>query len=529
MIASPTLSRTLSRTLSPARPDRWIMATIFASSIAAGWAMLPGNNERVAMLERDGHSREALAILEQEVAGGDKGYRTLHQILALYENEGNVAKARSILEDMTRERPRDSVLKRRLVQFYKNNQLEANYITALQDLIEIRYSESACKELIARLRLTGDAGAEQTALQRCRQKGYRRPEDLSRLAELTAADGDTVQAAGLLKSIDDLKRLKTLRERFQLLSLLVEQDQPREAERRALRWIRSGHDDATAVSIIDHLARSKYPESAYEVAKDAGIPGDGISLTVAERLVEKNQNGAALLYLRGWLDRATTAEAETAIRFVEAALAVGDPRLAVQGARQFGYVLLPQESLQKLATALDQMGAGVEAAEVRTALKGGAPTLPNMTAADAAKTGAGTAMDTAPGPGQTAADGNSRVRSVLLLDPLDGWRRSLFTSMSADAKRRMQALFVGPKPPSLHAARHFDGHGRSREAHTEHHNGGARLLKKTSRILQRTKKISALRAKRRISSPQQQTEFPFDAPDQVAPQSKSKANGAQKP
>lgn len=512
----------------PVRPDRIIMVTVFACSIAAGWAMLPGENERVAMLEQDGHSREALTILEQQVTGGDKRYRTLHQLLALYENEGNIAKARSVIEAMSAERPRDATLKRRLAQFYKNNDNDAEYIATLQDVIELRYSESACRELIAWLRFEGNSRAEQTALQRCRQKGYRRADDLSRLAEFIAADGDAAQAAGLLKSIDDLKRLKALRERFQLLSLLADLDQPKEAERRALRWIRANRDDATAVNLIDHLARSKYPESAYEVAKDAGIPGDGISLTVAERLVERSQNGAALLYLRGWLDKAKAADADIAIRFVDAALGVGDPRLGLQGARQFGFVLLPQKSLEKLADALDAAQAAGEASEVRAVIAGVAPPLPEVSSA--AEPGAATGQPDAAAASskQPSAGAASRVRSVLLVDPLEGWRRSLFQTMTTDAQHRVNVQFVGPRPPPLHTVRHFGSRGHGREVRSEHQNINAKLLKKTSRVLQRTRKISALRAKR--PSVKQATQSLPPADPQVSPAAaKPKIIGKPKP
>jgi hypothetical protein len=351
---------------------------------------------------------------------------------------------------------------------------------------------------------------------------------LSRLAELVAADGDGAQATAILKSIDDLKRLKTLRERFQLLSLLAEQDQPREAERRAMRWVRSAHDDTTAVSLIDHLARSKYPDSAYEVAKDAGVPGDGISLTVAERLIEKDQNGAALLYLRGWLERAKTADTDTAIRFVDSAIAVGAPELAIQGARQFGYVLLPQQSLLKLAAALEQSGATIEAGEVRRAVAGGAPVLPVAAAIDSAESGAQPVTGRSTARGAPVIESGSRQRSVVLVDPLDGWRRSLFTSMSSDAQRRMQALFVGPKRPSLHAGRHFGGHAHFRDLRAERHSG-AKFLKKTSRVLLRTKKLKALRAKRLPNGEAKTKEQAVSPLDLLTPQPKTKPNGTQKP
>jgi hypothetical protein len=513
----------------PARPDRLIMATVFACAIAAGWAMLPGENERVAMLERDGHSREALTILEDQLTAGDKRYRNLHQLLGLYENEGNIEKARSILQAMIAERPRDPRLKRRAALFYKNTNNDAEYIKAMQDLIELRYSESACKELIGRLRFKGESQAEQTTLQRCRQKGYRRADDLSRLAEFLAADGDAVQAAGLLKSIDDLKRLKEVRERFQLLSLLADLDQPKEAERRALRWIRANREDDTAVSLIDHLARGKYPESALEVAKDAGIPGDSISLTVADRMIEKSQNGIALLYLRGWLDRAKTVDADTVIRFVDASLSVGDPRLAVQGARQFGFILLPQRSLEKLAEGLDGVQAAGEAAEVRAAIAGVAHVLPAAAAPEARPDANGLPVSTAPAPEQTTGDPSQRVRSVLLVDPLDSWRRSLYQNMTSDAQRRASALFVGPRAPvpvhtRLHAGRHFASRPHAR---VESQNLNSKVFKKTSRVLQRTKKLSALKAKRRSAKPSSEN-LPFL--EQQAPAApKAKVGGKAKP
>jgi hypothetical protein len=514
----------------PARPDRIIMMTVFACSILAGWAMLPGENERVAMLERDGHSREALMILEQQVTGGDKRYRTLHQLLALYENEGNISKARDVIEQMSKERPRDALLKRRLAKFYKNNNAGPEYIAAMQELIDLRYSEPICRELIGWLRFKGESAAEQATLQHCRQKGYRRAEDLSRLAEFVAADGDAAQAAGLLKSIDDLKRLKELRERLQLLSLLSELDQPKEAERRVLRWIRANRDDgAMAVNLIDHLARSKHPESAYEVAKDGGIPGDSISLTVAERLLEKSQNGAALLYLRGWLDRAKTVDADTAIRFVDAALGVGDPQLALKGARQFGYVLLPQRSLEKIGDGLEQVQATIEASEVRAVIAGVVPPLPSTVASAQPQDASGQPPAAADTTVEAGAETTSRVRSILLVDPLDGWRRSLFAAMTGDAQRRVGAQFVGPKAPPLHAGRHFTSHSRGRDSHAEHQSFNPKVFKKTSRILQRTKKFTALKAKRR--SVKKSTEnLPFVEQQGNGPASgKPKAGGKPKP
>ena len=46
------------------KPHLVIMVTLFAGAAVVGVLLLPGENERVAMLERDGSNRAALALLE---------------------------------------------------------------------------------------------------------------------------------------------------------------------------------------------------------------------------------------------------------------------------------------------------------------------------------------------------------------------------------------------------------------------------------------------------------------------------------
>ncbi len=488
------------------------MAAVYAGAIAAGWALLPGDNERIAMLERDGHSREALAILEQNYAGGDRSYRTLHQMQAMYEREGNVAKAGELLAIMARERPRDAGLQRRLAQFYRSTQDEAGYLAALRAQIAIRYSETACRDLVSRLRLNGDESSELPALQTCRQKGYRRPEDLARFGELLAARSDTAQAVALLRPIDDLKRLKTSRERLLLATLLLEMDQPKEAERRAVRWIRAGKDDtAFAVGLIDTMARSKHPQSALEVAKDSGSPGDAISLTIAERLIEQAQFGPARLYLRGWLDRTVLNDTETALSFADLAMSTDDAGMAYEGLSAFGLSRIPAAVLARLAVALDKAGQIGDAAEVRTVAARAADRpdgMPEPSAATGGTAQVSTSKTAPAGPPRIRAEARKPAQRGLGPvvgpgigpDPLESWRRGLSSKMSDDAQRRMQALAVGPPPPPA-AGERRDGTGLSRdpvrEAWPELRGTNAKVLKKASKVLQRAKKNQVLKGARK--------------------------------
>ena len=489
------------------KPYHAIMAAIFGLALVAGWGMLPGDGERIAMLERDGHSREALAILEQAYQGGDKRYRTLHQMAGLYENEGNVARARELLEEMTVQRPRDAALRKRLAQFYRDTQNSERRVAALKSEVDVRYSEGTCREYIASHRLQGDYDAEKAALVTCRQKGYRRPDDLARLAELFAAEGDSAQAATILRSIDDVKRLKEPNERFQLLALLLEQEQPKEAERRALRWIKASKDDVFAVGIIDTFARSKYPSSALTLAKEAGEAGDSIALTIAERLLEQSQSSAAQLYLRGWLDNASLKEDGTAVRFILAAIEAQDPKTALAGAQKFGLKALPPELLLKLVQALNSAGYKAEARQVRDAATANAEresdtsivgNTGNKTepSSDAGTPSPGTPGNGTPSTGTPSAGTPSTGRSRQIrfelpgagsADPLEPWRKSLLAKVSDEADRQATVLGLKvprPRAPSVRDAR-------------PHAN--TKVLRKTARVLQRTNTLRSLKQKQKLA------------------------------
>lgn len=467
------------------KPYHALMTLVFAVALAAGWTMLPGEEERIAMLERDGHSRHALDILEASYASGDRSYRTLHHMLTLYEEQGEAVKAREVLEAMVAARPRDAALRSRLATFYRGIGDSEARLNALKAQIELRYGEAVCRDYISLLRLEGQTSEEFSAIQLCRQKGYRRADDLARLAGLAAVKGDSEQGASLLRSIDDVRRLRDPEERYQLVALLLEQGQPKEAARRVIRWIKASKDQVLAVGLIDQLARSKFPDSAIEVAKEAGESGDGISLTVGERLIEQSQPQVARLYLRGWLDNAQFENPDIVVRFIDAAVEIRDPALALAGARKFGLEKIPLAAARTLAAALGSAGARKDQEQVEAVI---------------AKADAGAAAQGAPAAGVKAQSEQSAgaasgpigaVESAAALpsqskDTLDTWRHSLWAKLSDDARRR--AIESGTPLP-----RHgmVGKHGQKGAGHTK-------VLKKTSKVLQSVKKLKSLKLKQKL-------------------------------
>ncbi|MFX9962167.1 hypothetical protein ABTP39_19475, partial [Acinetobacter baumannii] len=65
--SDPRIARLPAQAL-PMRAHGVIMALLFCIGLVVAFWLLPGEGERIAMLERDGKTREARAILEADFA-----------------------------------------------------------------------------------------------------------------------------------------------------------------------------------------------------------------------------------------------------------------------------------------------------------------------------------------------------------------------------------------------------------------------------------------------------------------------------
>lgn len=192
-------------------------------------------------------------------------------------------------------------------------------------------------------------------------------------------EGDIGQALGLLRSADDLRRLKSQPERLRLFGTLLEADQPREALRRAIRWLRGARQEDFADLLIDQMVLANRYELAMDFVRDVGTPGDPISLSVAELMLLRDQDDAARAYLRGWLDKARIANPAQASRFIRASLDASDPETALKGAQRFGMARVPQNELERLSDSLATANRISEANIVRSFLRSDTP-LPRQLA-----------------------------------------------------------------------------------------------------------------------------------------------------
>jgi hypothetical protein len=424
-------------------PHLVIMLALFLGALVVGFTLLPGRAERIAMLERDGQTVPALAILEKSFRQGDRSVPTLYQLEGFYENFGQLDKSKEILALLAEQAPRDLSVQRRLASFYKQTQNEEAYVQTLRLQIETKYEEKTCRELIGIHRRAGQYADEQAVLQLCRNKGYRKPEDIVRLAALLASDGDMAQSSVLLRSVDDLRRLKNERERLQLFDALVATDQPREALRRATRWLRGQRDSSFALTLIEILSLDKRHDLAIELAKEISSPGDSISLAIAELMLGRGQGVAAKSYLRGWIEKVRFDSPEMVTRFLVAALDAEDPENALAGARKVGLTALSQANLVALAEALAVVGKQADFDSVKAVIQ------PEVLA-DNPLLGAAVAMQ------KGGREATQKLLERVQVDELDEWRLSLWARLMDKTGRGDAATAtlqqMGVEPENLQPA-----------------------------------------------------------------------------
>jgi hypothetical protein len=345
-----------------------MLAILFAGALVVGWAVLPGEDERIEALERDGQTSRALALLENRFNRGDRKQRTLVTLRRFYDYYGDTEKSLQMLVLLVAQRPRDIFLQRQLAQLYRQAEDEPGQIQALKAQLAIRYSEPVCQRLIGLQRRASDFAAEQATLIDCRNNGYRRPEELERLAFLYAADGNLAETAQILKAVDDRRWLRGTRERLMLFDAMLSTNAPNDALRRGVRWYKGQPDSDFALEMITKLVATERNDLALQMAREVGTPGDPVSLAAGEILVDQVQYEAAHLFLKGWLAQARDMTMETATRFMVAAVDAEAPLLALQGVEQYGLTRFRPNDLTAMAEALAISGQTAALDKIRPQL-----------------------------------------------------------------------------------------------------------------------------------------------------------------
>ena len=312
------------------------LSVLALGSLAAAASMVPGDLERLSMLERDGRHELAMVELQRLYDAGERNPRLMLRLYNLKVRFGIVDDARAILEEYARRRPSDVEAQVGLIRFYQTNQLEVPYVNALRGLQERTRSRELLAELLSFYRMTGRYREEEELLERALRANRASPADLERLGLLASARGDLQRAARALRRADARLDEQSRPARVGLFRVLVALKEPDEAHQRSLVWLRSWHSAEQAVEFMDALSLAGRTELALDIGNRFGGPGNDASLVSAELLHELGRNAEALQKLREYESGGLPEEVDRVQRFVAVASATDGIDMALRAARTIG-------------------------------------------------------------------------------------------------------------------------------------------------------------------------------------------------
>lgn len=317
-------------------PRYAFLAVLSIGALTAAVNLVPGDFERLAMLERDGRHEQALVELEALYASGRRDPQLVLRLYNLNIRFGRVDEAQAVLEEYGRLRPNDIEAQIGLIRFYQSNQLEGHYVRALRSLQERTRSRELLVELLGFFRMTGRFREEEELLESTARANRAGPSELERLGLLAAARGDLQRAAVALRRADGRLDGQSRAARIGLFRVLMELKETNEAHQRCLAWLRSWRDPELAIELMGAFSEAGRRDLAVDIGARFGGAGSEVTLTTAELLNEQGKHAEALQRLREYQAAGLPEDTDHAQRFVSVAASSGDPEMALRAARLVG-------------------------------------------------------------------------------------------------------------------------------------------------------------------------------------------------
>jgi hypothetical protein len=373
------------------------LALITLGASSAAYSLLPGDHERMAMLERDGRHEDAMAELGRQYDAGRRDSRTVLALYNLKVRFGEIGGAQRVIEEYARDRPRDVQAQLGLVRFYQTTQQESLYVAALRSLNDKTRSREIQDELVGYYRASGRYREEEELLEKLSRANRASPAELERLGLLAAARGDLQRASRALRRADGRLGASSRATRVALFQVLVDLKEHEDAHRRAIDWLRTWSDTSLVTDLMERLATAGRVDLALDLGTRFGGPGTEATLVSAELLAEQARFVEVQALLRTYAANRLPESRETAARYVALAVEASDMALAVVAARHIGLRKLPGDVVADLIDGLQEAAYGrnrapvsIEytrglSAEIETRLRNvnpvgeEAPDVPNLT------------------------------------------------------------------------------------------------------------------------------------------------------
>jgi tetratricopeptide (TPR) repeat protein len=233
-----------------------LIISLTAVSLAAGFAMVPGEREQWTMLVRDGRNQEALRALEARYRAGGREVDAVLHLYKIYMSYADIDQATRIMREFAADHPDDPAAVSLLAKHYDDIQDKPAEIRTLERLFELLPSQQTARDLLAYYRLEGAFDSEEALLRTLLVKQMITANDAERLGLILAAHGDLFGAREALTHFDEIANPERSIGRLALFDVLVQVGDKAAALNKAASWIGYWHK-----SSIHRAAGSEAPSA----------------------------------------------------------------------------------------------------------------------------------------------------------------------------------------------------------------------------------------------------------------------------
>jgi tetratricopeptide (TPR) repeat protein len=233
-----------------------LIISLTAVSLAAGFAMVPGEREQWTMLVRDGRNQEALRALEARYRAGGREVDAVLHLYKIYMSYADIDQATRIMREFAADHPDDPAAVSLLAKHYDDIQDKRAEIRTLERLFELLPSQQTARDLLAYYRLEGAFDSEEALLRTLLVKQMITANDAERLGLILAAHGDLFGAREALTHFDEIANPERSIGRLALFDVLVQVGDKAAALNKAASWIGYWHK-----SSIHRAAGSEAPSA----------------------------------------------------------------------------------------------------------------------------------------------------------------------------------------------------------------------------------------------------------------------------
>lgn len=271
------------------RPLSLLIAFAAAVGLSAAVILLPGDLERIAMLERDGETEAAAALANRLYEAGDRRSPLLARVFELNHAIGKPRRADEALRLYLAGTPNHRRTLVKAVEFFELEQDLAGTFTVLANLVRVAPASATVDKLARLYRLHGHFEDEERLL--LAHRPLLGAELTARLGALLAQSGRKTEALRVLRAADDAfpedhELFATL-----LFDLLIRERAVDEAARRAVRWLTRDPNGQRRVPMVVALVEAGAGAAARTVAlapagaepEEAEAPLAAVIWTLARR------------------------------------------------------------------------------------------------------------------------------------------------------------------------------------------------------------------------------------------------------